>query len=68
MNKLGLEVPNTVEEYENVLRAFRDQDPNGNGLKDEVPYFARQWQEMIRLVTLWGGRSSGSDTYHEFCR
>lgn len=66
LNKLGLEVPNTVEEYENVLRAFRDQDPNGNGLKDEVPYFARQWQEMIRLVTLWGGRSSGSDTYHEF--
>lgn len=66
LNKLGLEVPTTVDEYEAVLRAFRDQDPNGNGLKDEVPYFARQWEEMIRLVTLWGGRSSGSDTYHDF--
>jgi len=66
LNKLGLDVPQNVEEYETVLRAFRDQDPNGNGLKDEVPYFARQWQEMVRLVTLWGGRSSGSDTYHDF--
>lgn len=66
LNKLGLEVPTTLEEYENVLRAFRDQDPNGNGKKDEVPYFARQWEEAIRLVTLFGGRSSGSDTYHDF--
>ena len=66
LNKLGLEVPTTVEEYENVLRAFRDQDPNGNGKKDEVPYFARQYEEVIRLVTLWDGRSSGSDTYHDY--
>ncbi|MEL6522835.1 MAG: extracellular solute-binding protein [Pseudomonadota bacterium] len=66
LNKLGLEVPTTVEEYENVLRAFKTQDPNGNGIADEVPYFARQWEELIRLVTLFGGRSSGSDTYHDF--
>ncbi len=66
LDKLGLDVPQTVEEYENALRAFRDGDPNGNGLKDEVPYFARQWEEVIRLVTLFGGRSSGSDTYHDF--
>lgn len=66
LDKLGLDVPETVEEYENALRAFRDGDPNGNGLKDEVPYFARQWEEVIRLVTLFGGRSSGSDTYHDF--
>ncbi|MDV7143216.1 extracellular solute-binding protein [Tropicimonas sp. TH_r6] len=66
LETLGLEVPNTVEEYEAVLRAFKEQDPNGNGEADEVPYFARQWEELIRLVTLWGGRSSGSDTYHDF--
>lgn len=66
IENLGLEVPQNVEELEKVLIAFRDQDPNGNGLKDEVPYFARQWPELIRLVTLWGGRSSGSDTYHDF--
>ena len=66
LDKLGLDVPETVDEYENVLRAFKTQDPNGNGLADEVPYFARQWPELIRLVTLWDGRSSGSDTYHDF--
>ena len=66
LDKLGLDVPQNVEELEAALIAFRDQDPNGNGLKDEVPFFARQWPELIRLVTLWDGRSSGSDTYHDF--
>ncbi|SNS51315.1 extracellular solute-binding protein [Tropicimonas sediminicola] len=66
LDKLGLEVPGTVDEFYEVLTAFRNQDPNGNGQKDEVPFFARQWEELIRLVTLWDGRSSGSDTYHDF--
>jgi putative aldouronate transport system substrate-binding protein len=66
LDKLGLKVPENVAELEEVLIAFRDKDPNGNGQKDEIPYFARQWPELIRLVTLWDGRSSGSDTYHDF--
>ena len=66
LEALGLEVPQNVAELEETLIAFRDGDPNGNGLADEVPYFARQWPELIRLVTLWDGRSSGSDTYHDF--
>ncbi len=37
LKKLNLEVPTTVDELYNVLVAFRDQDPNGNGKKDEVP-------------------------------
>ena len=37
MQKLGLEYPTTTEELYNVLVAFRDQDPNGNGKKDEIP-------------------------------
>ena len=40
MDKLGLQTPNTVNELTEVLRAFRDGDPNGNGLKDEIPYEA----------------------------
>ena len=66
LDKLGLEVPTTVDELYDVLVAFRDQDPNGNGIKDEIPIFERQWEEIIRFVTLWDGRSSGSDTYHDF--
>ena len=40
LDRLGLEVPTTVEELTDVLRAFRDRDPNGNGVADEVPYQA----------------------------
>jgi|TARA_B100001105_G_scaffold240319_1_gene218875 putative aldouronate transport system substrate-binding protein len=66
LDNLNLELPENVAELEEVLRAFKTQDPNGNGLADEVPFFARQWPEVLRLVTLWDGRSSGSDTYHDF--
>ncbi|WP_371155832.1 extracellular solute-binding protein [Jannaschia sp. 2305UL9-9] len=66
LEALGLEAPETVEELEEVLIAFRDGDPNGNGIADEIPFFARQWPELVRLVTLWDGRSTGSDTYHDF--
>ncbi|MEP1929857.1 MAG: sugar ABC transporter permease, partial [Roseibium sp.] len=66
LDALGLEQPQNVEELEATLIAFRDNDPNGNGAADEVPYFARQWEEVNRLLTLWDARSSGSDTYHDF--
>lgn len=36
LDKLGLEIPTTTEEYYNVLKAFVTQDPNGNGKKDEI--------------------------------
>ncbi len=41
LDKLGLKSPTTVQEYHDVLVAFRDGDPNGNGIQDEVPYFSR---------------------------
>ena len=37
LDKLGLEIPETVDELTDVLRAFRDGDPNGNGVQDELP-------------------------------
>lgn len=66
LDKLGLQQPQNVDELYEVLTAFRNQDPNGNGKKDEVPFFAREWTEMIRLVTLWDARSTGSDAAHQF--
>ncbi len=66
LDALELEQPQNVDELYEVMVAFRDNDPNGNGQKDEVPYFARQWEEVNRLLTLWDARSSGSDTYHDF--
>ena len=37
LEKLGLEMPTTTDELLDVLIAFRDGDPNGNGMKDEIP-------------------------------
>ncbi len=34
LDKLGLEVPKTMDEYLNVMRAFTFQDPDGNGKDD----------------------------------
>lgn len=53
LDALGLETPTNVDEYYNVLKAFREQDPNGNGKKDEVPYFSR-FATPYELTVLWG--------------
>lgn len=60
LDKLSLKIPETVEEYYKVLKAFKTQDPNGNGKQDEIPLFFRKWQDLLSLVTLWNGRSSGT--------
>jgi putative aldouronate transport system substrate-binding protein len=66
LDKLGLKEPQTVHELETVLRAFRDKDPNGNGKRDEVPWFSGTPEEVYRLVMLWGARSGISQTDIEF--
>ncbi|RAU91149.1 extracellular solute-binding protein [Paenibacillus sp. YN15] len=55
LDKLGLQVPGTSDELLNVLRAFRDGDPNGNGVKDEIPFSMREklsWADNI--FGMWG--------------
>lgn len=37
LDELGLEMPETTEEFYRVLKAFKEQDPNGNGQADEIP-------------------------------
>ena len=37
LDRLGLKVPETVDELTEVLRRFRKEDFNGNGLQDEIP-------------------------------
>lgn len=37
LKKLGLQVPQTPEALYEVLKAFKTQDPNGNGEADEIP-------------------------------
>ncbi len=34
LEKLGLDVPQTLDEFYTVLKAFKEQDPDGNGVDD----------------------------------
>ena len=57
LDELGLEIPTTLDEFTNVLRAFSTRDPNGNGLPDEIPYIcctANTHMHTEALLGMWG--------------
>lgn len=56
LDKLGLEAPTTIEEWHTVLTAFKEQDPNGNGEQDEIPFIASGAGGMEQLAAAWGVR------------
>lgn len=37
LDKFGLSIPTTIDEFEVVLEKFRNEDPDGNGLQDTYP-------------------------------
>ena len=50
LDKLGLQMPTTTEEFRQVLKAFKTKDPNGNGKADEIPLAGvakAPWQSWI---------------------
>lgn len=38
LDKLGLDMPETVEDFKNVMHEFVTKDPNGNGINDEIGF------------------------------
>jgi putative aldouronate transport system substrate-binding protein len=42
LDKLNLEAPTTIDEMYTVLKAFKEQDPNGNGQADEIPFTSQK--------------------------
>lgn len=40
LDNVGMQAPETIDEWYNVLKAFKDMDPNGNGIADEIPFDA----------------------------
>jgi len=47
LDKLNLDMPTTTEEFYQVLKAFKENDPNGNGKADEIPLTRGSWQGGI---------------------
>lgn len=58
LDNLGLEMPTTYKELEAVLEKFKTEDPNQNGVNDEIPMSGN----MYRLITIYGCRLSSSTT------
>lgn len=52
LDKLKLEVPTTLEEFEKVAKAFRDEDPDGNGKNDTSGMIA--YDNMLGWSHLFG--------------
>ena len=48
LDKLDLQAPTTIDEWYNVLKAFKTGDPNGNGQADEIPYVTNNFQTLVR--------------------
>lgn len=50
LDVLNLNMPSTTDEFYNVLKAFRNGDPNGNDIKDEIPYSSPYKSESIPIM------------------
>ncbi len=55
LDKLGLKMPTSLDELYNVLKAFKEQDPNGNGLADEVPMVMYNDQALLNTLMSLSG-------------
>lgn len=61
LDNLGLDMPTTYEEFENVLKAFKEQDANGNGdPNDEIP-FGQGNADTVMFFCLPFGTTIGAD-------
>ncbi len=57
LDQLNLRVPTTLAELKRVLKAFKERDPNGNGLADEIPMtfqVSNSQSYPEALLSCWG--------------
>jgi len=63
LDALNLEMPKTVDELTDVLRAFKTGDPNGNGIADEIPLSSTITDgancSIFVLFSFWGIPTDG---------
>ncbi len=62
LDKVGKDMPTTIDELYEVLKAFREEDPNGNGKTDEIPLTAQSLGHIQNIFYgAWGLRNRGTD-------
>jgi putative aldouronate transport system substrate-binding protein len=61
LDNLGLSMPDTYEDFYNVLKAFKEKDANGNGdPNDEIPYGGGLANNVFSFILPFG-MTKGSD-------
>lgn len=68
LTTLNLEMPTTTAEFESVLKAFKEQDANGNGdVNDEIPFsFMNVWGWARGIKNLFGAFGVVENDNHVF--
>ncbi|OUP13164.1 extracellular solute-binding protein [Anaeromassilibacillus sp. An200] len=61
LDQVGKEIPSTTDEFAEVLRAFKAEDPNGNGQADEIPL---SMQGVSRIGNLFGSFGALDNNSH----
>ncbi len=62
MDNLGLKEPTSFDELYEVLKAFKEQDANGNGdPDDEIPLFCNSWLNPFFLLQYADFPNTGKD-------
>ena len=65
LDNLGLQMPTTYDEFVDVLKAFKEQDANGNGdPNDEIPYGTGNADATMYFCLPFGVRPGGENTYN----
>lgn len=55
LDNLGLDVPETVDEFIDVLYAFTNDDPDGNGVDDTVGLIVPTYYGSLDTLSIWMG-------------
>lgn len=64
LDNLGLDMPTTYDEFVEVLRAFKEQDANGNGdPNDEIPYGEGFADSVLYFCLPFGVTPGGEGSY-----
>ncbi|MET3849044.1 ABC transporter substrate-binding protein [Paenibacillus sp. OAE614] len=68
LDKLGLKMPQTLDEYTKALIAFKTQDPNGNGKSDEIPLSFMHMQWCSDIAGIFGAFGLPDNLEHRIVR
>lgn len=68
LDELGLKFPETLDEYTEALLAFKNNDPNGNGIADEIPLSFMHMGWCMDIGGLFGAFGMPDNVDHRIVR